>query len=54
MTQRGLIKKILADTGMENCSPNWTPASRSVLNSDSDGIAISETWNYPSIIGMLL
>ena len=54
MSQRGLIKKIFTATGMENCPPNWTPAARRVLDSDENGDAIAETWNYSSIVGMLL
>jgi hypothetical protein len=41
MSQRGLIKKIFAATGMENCAPNWTPTARCVLDSDENGGAIT-------------
>jgi transposase InsO family protein len=54
MTQKGLIKKIIETAGMTDCNPNWTPASTTPLGSDPDGEAMDETWNYRSIIGMLL
>ena len=54
MSQRGLIKKILKTTNMEDSSPNWTPTAATVLPSDVDGPATTETWNYSSVVGMLL
>ena len=27
MTQKGLIKKVIQTTKMENCNPNWTPST---------------------------
>ena len=55
LTQRGLIQKIINGTGMQDCNPNWTPATQLTLGIDSDGEpAYDETWNYPSIVGMLL
>jgi hypothetical protein len=55
MTQKGLIKKILQTTGMEDCNPNWTPAMSAALGSDPDGPHYDQSeWNYASIVGMLL
>jgi hypothetical protein len=54
MTQPGLIKKILAATGMQDCSVNKTPTSSNALGSDPDGEPMEEDWSYRSIIGMLL
>ena len=54
MTQKGLINKIIETAGMTNCNPNWTPASTTPLGIDPDGEPMDETWNYRSIIGMLL
>jgi hypothetical protein len=54
MTQKGLINKIIKATGLKNCHPNWTPASTLALGLDPDGPPMSEAWQYPSIIGMLL
>ena len=54
LTQRGLIQKIIDATGMQDCNPNWTPATQLTLGIDPDGEPYDETWNYPSIVGMLL
>jgi hypothetical protein len=54
MTQKGLIKKIIATAGMNDCNPNWTPASTTPLGIDPDGEPMDEEWSYRSIVGMLL
>ena len=54
MTQKGLIKKILAAAQMSDCNPNWTPASVKEIGADVDGEPMDEPWNYRSIVGMLL
>ena len=54
LTQTGLIDKIVAATNLTSCKPNKTPALQLALGSDPDGEPMSETWSYPSIIGMLL
>jgi hypothetical protein len=54
MTQKGLINKIIAATGMEQCNPNWTPATQLALGIDPDGEEMTDSWNYRSIVGMLL
>ena len=54
LTQCGLIQKILVAAGMEDCRPMFTPASPIALGSDPEGEPMSETWNYRSIVGMLL
>ena len=54
MTQSGLINKIIAATGMENCNPKHTPALKATLGIDPDGVPMSADWSYPSIIGILL
>jgi hypothetical protein len=54
LTQRGLIKKVITATGLEECKPNWTPASTLALGMDPDGPPMQEAWLYPSIVGMLL
>ena len=54
LTQKGLIKKIVEATGMQDCNPNWTPTSQVALGIDPDGPPMNETWSYPSIVGMLL
>jgi len=54
MTQKGLINKIIASTGMESCNPNWVLAARLALGTDPDGEPMTKSWSYPSIVGMLL
>jgi hypothetical protein len=54
LTQQGLIKKIIAATGLEDCNPNWTPAAQTALGKDPEGPPMHEDWSYPSIVGMLL
>jgi hypothetical protein len=39
---------------MEDCNPNYVPASVQALGSDPDGEPMTESWSYPSIVGMLL
>jgi hypothetical protein len=54
LTQKGLINKIIAATGLEKCNPNWIPASPLSLAMDTNGDPMMEEWSYPSIVGMLL
>lgn len=55
MTQKGLIKKVIQTTTLEDCKPNWNPTSAASLGSDPDGEPYDQTgWNYASVIGMLL
>ena len=54
MTQKGLIAKIIKTTGLEDCNPNWTPATQLGLGSDPDGEPMKESWEYRSVVGMLL
>jgi hypothetical protein len=54
LTQSGLIKKIIAATGLTECKPNWTPATKDALGIDPDGPPMNESWSYPSVVGMLL
>lgn len=54
LTQKGLIQKIIHATGMEDCNPNWTPATQVALGTDPDGEPMSDSWGYSSIVGMML
>jgi hypothetical protein len=54
LTQKGLTKEIFAATNLEDCNPNWTPASTSALGMDPNGELMTEEWSYSSIVGMLL
>ena len=55
MTQKGLIKKIVATTKLTECKPNWTPTAQIALGTDPDGeLWDNKQWNYASVVGMLL
>jgi hypothetical protein len=54
LTQTGLIDRIIAATGMTDCRGNRTPATQKPLVKDLDGEPMDETWNYRSVVGMLL
>jgi hypothetical protein len=54
LTQTGLIDKILEATNMVDCNPNSIPASPQALGTDEIGPAMTESWNYLSVVGMLL
>ena len=54
LTQRGLIDKVVAATGLQNCRPNLLPCSQQALGSDPEGPPMSDPWSYPSVVGMLL
>ncbi|MHA7927784.1 MAG: Ty1/Copia family ribonuclease HI, partial [Marinobacter sp.] len=54
MTQTGLIQKIITTTGLDDCNRNWTPAAQLALGSDPLGKPFSESWEYSSVVGMLL
>ena len=53
-TQPGLNNKILAATNLADSRPNSTPCTRLSLGSDPDRPPMTESWNYPSVVGMLL
>lgn len=54
LSQPGLITKVLKAAGMIDCNPNATPSALEPLGPDIDGDPISESWEYASIIGMLM
>ena len=54
MTQEGLIKKIIDATGMSDCNSNHTPTTKEPLGTDEEGKHMSESWNYRSVVGMML
>ena len=54
LTQTGLIRRILAATGMEDCSKISTPAETKALGKDEGGEPAMERWSYPSVVGMLM
>ena len=54
LTQRGLIDKILAATGLVDANPNWLPTTQLALGTDPTGPPMNEKWQYSSVVGMLL
>ncbi len=54
MVQPGLIRKIIADCGLQDSSHTHnTPSETKILQRDPHGAPREHTWNYRSIIGML-
>jgi hypothetical protein len=56
MTQEGLIKRIIEALGldMDQTNAKGTPAERKPLVKDENGEPPQETFNYASVVGMLL
>ena len=54
LSQPGLIAKVLDSAGISECNPNITPSSLEPLGPDVDGKPMNETWEYASVIGMLV
>ena len=54
LTQKGLIEKIIDATNMQDAKEISTPADNKPLGKDANGAPFRESWNYPSVVGMLL
>ena len=54
LTQLGLIEKVLQAAGMVDCRGVPTPATTTPVGTDIHGDKFSETWDYSSVIGMLM
>ena len=54
LTQTGLIDKVLHASGMVDCNGVDTPSTTTPISLDTDGLPFTETWQYNSIIGMLM
>jgi hypothetical protein len=54
LTQTGLIEKVIKDGGMEYCKKLSTPAETSPFGADLQGLPFNETWEYASLVGMLM
>ena len=55
MTQKALIKKIIATAKMQGCEPNKTPALQAALGSDAEGAPWDQNhWDCASLVGMPL
>jgi hypothetical protein len=53
-TQQKLILQIIKAAPIEDCNAAKTPAENDALGSELDGVAFSETWEYASIVGMMM
>jgi len=49
-----LIEKVLTASGMIDCKPNTTPSALEPLGPDEEGEPMNESWEYASILGMLM
>jgi hypothetical protein len=49
-----LIQKVIKAGGMEDCNKCATPAETTPVGLDIDGEAFNETWEYASVVGMLM
>ena len=54
LLQKGLIEKVLRTVGLEDANVKHTPAETSPLGTPTNFKEAKETWNYPSVVGMLL
>jgi hypothetical protein len=54
LTQPGLIDEILTTMNLENCNGCDTPATTSPIHADQDGPTFNESWQYDSVIGMMM
>jgi Reverse transcriptase (RNA-dependent DNA polymerase)/GAG-pre-integrase domain len=54
LTQPMLTERIIQVMGMTECNSRATPASTETLGKDINGPAMTEDWNYASVVGMLM
>jgi len=54
LTQTGLIDKVLEASGMTDCNIRGSPSTTNGLGTDANGARRKESWNYASIIGMMM
>jgi hypothetical protein len=54
LTQTGLIEKVINAGGMEDCNKCATPVETIPVGADIDGEAFHETWEYASVVRMLM
>jgi hypothetical protein len=54
LTQTGLIEKVTKAGGMEDCNKCTTPVQTTPVGDYIDGEAFNETWEYDSVVGMLM
>ena len=49
-----LIQRVIQAVGMEDSNPTKTLSTTIALSADDGGPVRVETWNYASVVGMLL
>ncbi|KAI2499350.1 hypothetical protein MHU86_15132 [Fragilaria crotonensis] len=54
LLQTGLISKVLTTASMSDCHGVSTPTGNSPVGSDTDGAPFAESWQYRTVIGMLM
>ena len=54
LSQTGLIKRIVDALGLTSANGTRTPAQKSALPRDINGEAYGETFNYASVVGMMM
>ena len=54
LTQSGLINKVIKTAGMEICNSAKTPYLIKALGKDETGEIFNESWEYATIVGMLI
>ena len=54
LLQTGLISKVLSTAGMSDCNGVSTPTGNTPVGSDTDGTPFAESWQYRTVIGMLM
>ena len=54
LSQPGLIEKVLTASNMLDSRPTATPSSTTNLGIDKDGDTFKESWDYATIMGMLM
>jgi hypothetical protein len=54
LTQGGLIDKVLSTVGMTDCNSRGSPSTITPVGTDARGAHRKESWNYSSVIGMLM
>jgi hypothetical protein len=54
LTQTGLIEKVIKAGGMEDCNKVATPVETSPVVADLHVLPLNETWEYASLVGMLM
>lgn len=54
LTQTGIINPIIKALGLEGAPAKKTPSKHGTLPKKANGEPRNKTWNYPSVVGMML